>query len=35
MGTNLLARGGDESPHGVFVVGADFTEIAGLTELYL
>ena len=31
----LLARGGDKRAHGIFVVGANFAEVACLAELYI
>ncbi|MEI9969699.1 MAG: hypothetical protein WDM87_14155 [Terracidiphilus sp.] len=33
MGPALLAAGRDKGTHGVFIVGADFSEVAGLAEL--
>ena len=33
VGAGLVARGGDERTHRVFIVGADFAEVACLAEL--
>ncbi len=35
VGAGLLARSGDKGAHSVFIVGADFAEVACLAELYV
>ncbi len=35
VGARLLARCRDKGPHGVFIIGADFAEVACLAELYV